>query len=95
MNINYTNDAAKALTALVGFIEKHNTKGAGLRWLHRFEVHLKHTLKNHLIITLCKNKTFKQLKLKCFYFNDWLVAFSQSESSITIEAILHKSRIKD
>ncbi len=31
MRINYTNDAADSLTALIGFIEEHNTKGAGLR----------------------------------------------------------------
>ena len=37
MEINYTNDAVEALTSLVNFIEEHNTEGAGLRWLDKFE----------------------------------------------------------
>jgi hypothetical protein len=95
MEINYTNDAVDSLTALVSFIETHNTKGAGLRWLNKFELYLQTTLKQHNLIKLCHNATFKQLKLKCIYFNDWLIAFSETKTEVTIEAILHKSRIKD
>ena len=96
MEINYTNDVVVSLTSLVNFIEEHNTKGAGLRWLSKFELHLQRTLKNHAVITLCNNATFKQLYLNCFYFKDWLIAFSlEKETTITIEAILHKSRIND
>lgn len=95
MEINYTNAAADSLIALVDFIEKQNTKGAGLRWLNNFELAIKKTFKNHSVIPFCKNKTFKTLRLKCFYYNDWLIAFSQTQKSITIEALLYKSRIKD
>lgn len=95
MKINYTNDAAQSLIALVDFIEKQNTKGAGLRWLAKFELSIKKSLKNFSIIPFCKNKTFYSLQLKCFYFNDWLIAFSQQQNSLTIEALLHKSRVKD
>ena len=95
MQVNYTNDALDSLTSLVSFIEQHNTKGAGIRWLNKFELYLQNTLKNYSVIKLCNNTTFKQLKLKCLYYNDWLIAFSQTTHSITIEAILHKSRIKD
>ncbi len=95
MHINYTNDAAEALMALVSFVEEHNTKGAGSRWLKKFEAYLQKTLKQHSLIKLCSNKTFHKLRLKCIYYNDWLIAFSETEKNITIEAILHKSRIKD
>ncbi len=95
MEINYTNDAVESLTALINFIEEQNTKGAGLRWLNKFEVYLIETLKHYSIIKLCNNDTFKQFKLKCIYYNDWLIAFSEEETNITIETIIHKSRIKD
>ncbi len=95
MEINYTNDAVDSLTALVSFIEVHNTKGAGLRWLNKFELYLQKTLKHYELITLCNNATFKQLKLKCIYYKDWLVAFSETKNGVTIEVLLHKSRIKD
>ena len=95
MEINYTHAAVDSLTALVSFIETQNTKGAGLRWLNKLELFLLKTLKHHELITLCHNATFKQLKLKCIYFNDWLIAFSETKTGVTIEAILHKSRIKD
>lgn len=95
MRVNYTNDAAESLTALIQFIEEHNTKGAGLRWLTKFEVYLEKTLKKHSVITLCNNTTFQKLKLKCIYYNDWIIAFSEEGKSITIETLLHKSRIKD
>ena len=95
MEINYTNDAVASLTALVNFIESHNTKGAGLRWLNKFEVYLQENLKHHSVIIPCNNLTFRQLNLKCIYYNDWLIAFSEEKNRITIEALLHKSRIKD
>ena len=95
MEINYTNDALKSLTALVSFIEKQNTKGAGLRWLAKYELYLNETLIHHSIIKLCNNTTFSELKLKCINYNDWLIAFSTDKNNITIEAFIHKSRIKD
>lgn len=95
MEVNYTNEAVDSLTALVLFIEDHNTKGAGLRWLNKFELFLQNTLKHFSVIRLCNNVTFKKLKLRCIYYNDWLIAFSVSTNIILIEAILHKSRIKD
>ncbi len=95
MEISYTNDAVESLTALVSFIEEQNTKGAGLRWLNKFELYLKETLKHHSVITLCNNDTLKQLNLKCINYNDWLIAFSSNKNNILIEAFIHKSRIKD
>jgi hypothetical protein len=95
MEINYTNDALESLLALVNFIEKNNTKGAGIRWLTKYEKYLNETLVHYSIIKLCNNNTFKEFKLKCIYYNDWLIAFSVNKNAITIEAILHKSRIKD
>ena len=95
MEIKYSNDSVVSLTALVTFIEEHNTKGAGLRWLSKFELHLQETLKHHSVITLCNNSTFRQLNLQCIYFKEWLIAFSVIKNTITIEALLHKSRISD
>jgi hypothetical protein len=95
MEINYTVHAADALMNLVSFIENKNTKGAGLRWLKNFEIFLQHSLQHHTKIKLCHNATFKALKLKCIYYNNWLIAFSEKEHTILIEAILHISRIRD
>ena len=95
MEINYTNDAVVSLFALVNFIELHNTKGAGLRWLNKFELFLQENLNHHSVIKLCNNLTFQEQHLKCIYYNDWLIAFSEEKNRITIEALLHKSRIKD
>ncbi len=95
MEINYTNDALASLFSLVKFIENNNTKGAGLRWLNKYELYLKQTLIHHAIINPCNNSTFKKLLLKCIYYNDWLIAFSVHNNVILIEALLHKSRIKD
>ena len=44
MQINYTADAFGFLIQLVNYIESANTKGAGLRWLNRFELFLQKTL---------------------------------------------------
>ena len=95
MKINYTNDAFEALTSLIHFIEKKNTKGAGLRWLTKFEIFLIQALSNSSVINLCNNTTLKQLQLKCIHYNDWIIAFSESGRTITIEVMLHQSRLKD
>jgi hypothetical protein len=47
MEINYTKSAVDSLTALVSFIEVHNTKGAGLRWLGKFELCLRKKKPKH------------------------------------------------
>jgi glutathione synthase/RimK-type ligase-like ATP-grasp enzyme len=95
MQISYTTDAFISLTQLVNFIESTNTAGAGVRWLKRYELFLKATLNSPEHIRLCHNQTFNNLKLRCIYFNDWLIAFSIKNESILIEALLHKSRITD
>jgi hypothetical protein len=95
MQIKYTLDAFASLTSLINFIESKNTQGAGLRWLERYEAFLLKTLVNVKRLSFCKNSVFKKLHLYCVYFNDWLIAISVHEDFILIEALLHKSRIRD
>ena len=95
MQVNYTTHAFASLASLINFIEAHNTAGAGIRWLSRYEKFLQQTLTNVDRIKLCNNSTFKKLNLKCIYYNDWLIAFSINKNFILIEALLHKSRIID
>ena len=95
MQINYTADAYASLLQLVNFIETTNTKGAGLRWLDRYEVFLQKTLFNPIQVKICHNLTFKKLNLRCINYNDWVIAFSVHKEYTLIEALLHKSRIID
>ena len=95
MQINYTADAFGSLIQLVNYIESANTKGAGLRWLNRFELFLQKTLIRPRQIKFCHNLTFNQLNLRCIYFNDWVIAFSITDNYILIEALLHRSRINN
>ncbi len=95
MQISYTNDAYASLVSLVDFIEAKNTQGAGIRWLNRFEEFLTKSMILHLHIPFCKNETFRRLNLKCIQYNDWVIAFSETNEQITLEAILHISRISD
>ena len=95
MQISYTAEALFSLMRLVNFIEDKNTKGAGERWLDKFELFLIATLPNSLTISLCNNQTFKHLNLRCLYYNDWVIAFSISNDNVLIEALIHKSRIID
>lgn len=95
MQINYTTDAFKSLMRLVNYIESKNTQGAGLRWLKRYEEFLQKKFHQPKNIRLCNNATFNTLHLSCLYFNDWVIAFSITEKSLLIEALLHKSRITD
>ena len=95
MHVNYTTDAFSSLIQLVNFIESKNTFGSGLRWLKRFEMFLEKKLHTAEQIKLCNNYTFYQLNLRCIYFNEWLIAFSIHEDTVLIEALLHKSRIRD
>lgn len=95
MQVNYTNDAFESLCGLVNFIEANNTANAGLRWLNRFEEFLFSALANPDKIKFCNNATFNQLHLRCINFNDWVIAFSIHTDYLLIEALLHKSRIRD
>ena len=95
MQINYTANAFGTLIQLVNYIESENTKGAGLRWLSRYELFLQKTLLLPQQIRHCNNHTFKQLNLGCIYFNDWIIAFSVEGDSVLIEALLHRSRLSD
>lgn len=95
MKVRYTVDAYETLVSLINFIERYNTHGAGIRWFDRYENHLKKILIRPSDIRICINKTFHKLKLRCIYFNDWVIAFSIHADFILIESLLHKSRIKD
>lgn len=95
MQINYSGEAFESLIAVVNYIESTNTFGAGERWLKRFEEFLSASFKSSAIIKLCNNKTFYDLKLHCLHYNDWVIAFSQQDDNVLIEAILHSSRLVD
>lgn len=95
MRISYTAKAFESLIQLVNYIESTNTQGAGVRWLNRYELFLKKKLDMPELIKICHNFTFGKLKLRCIYFNDWVIAFSNHKNSILIEALLHKSRISN
>ena len=95
MQIDYTTEAFASLLQLVNYIESKNTKGAGLRWLQRFEVFLQKKLLSPAQTKLYNNETFHQLNLRCIYFNEWVIAFSYAENSVLIEALLHTSRVID
>lgn len=95
MQINYTGEAFASLTKLINFIEETNTQGAGVRWLSRFEFFLESTLPYSKGISLCNNKAFQKLGLRCLYYSDWVIAFSIHEKYFLIEALWHKSRISD
>lgn len=95
MQINYTLDAFISLTGIVNFVESKNTLGAGIRWLNKFEIYLKQTLPDPSSIKLCNNKVFNQFYLRCINFNDWVIAYSVQNDVVTIEAILHRSRLID
>jgi predicted SprT family Zn-dependent metalloprotease len=64
MKISYTNDAFQSLLGLVNFIESKNTKGAGSRWLKKYEISIKEKFIYHDNLSFCKNITFHKLKLK-------------------------------
>ena len=93
MQINYKEDAFGSLIRLVNNIESTNTQGAGLRWLNRHEMYLKKTPQAPEQIKLCNNATCNRLQLRCLYFNEWVIAFLVNNTSVLIEALLHKSRI--
>lgn len=95
MQVDYTSDAFETSMQLTNFIENTNTKGAGVRWLNKYETFLEKKFSNAHKIRLCNNLAFYKLNLRCIYFNDWVIAFSVIFDSILIEAILHKSKIID
>lgn len=95
MQISYTMDAFTSLINVVNFIESKNTIGAGLRWLGRLEDFLIESFTSPQSIKFCNNQMFNQLQLRCLNFNDWVIAFTVQEEGVTIEAILHSSRITD
>lgn len=95
MQIDYTTDAFASLLQLVNFIEGKNTRGAGLRWLTKYEAFLHKSLPTLTLVKFCNNLAFQKLQLRCLNYNDWLIAFSVSGEKILIEALLHRSRIRD
>jgi hypothetical protein len=94
MEFNYTQDAFATLLSLINFIEERNTPGAGYRWFLQFEKFLKESFNSPDQFSICNNKTFATLNLYCIQYKSWLIAFTVKEE-ISIEVLLHKSRIVD
>lgn len=95
MQISYSMDAFASLINVVNFIESKNTIGSGIRWLGRFEDFLVASFVSPLSLKFCNNQMFNQLQLRCLNFNDWVIAFTVQDEGVTIEAILHSSRLTD
>lgn len=95
MKVEYTAEAFSSLLRLVNFIEETNTNDAGIRWLNKFESFIEKNLPNSATISFCNNESLRRFQLRCIYCADWIIAFSVHNNNILIEAILHKTRIKD
>ncbi|MEP7129101.1 MAG: hypothetical protein ABI729_09550 [Chitinophagales bacterium] len=50
MQINYSINAFIALTGIVNFVEAKNTSGAGIRWLEKYETHIRQILAQYKVI---------------------------------------------
>ena len=90
MKIKLSEEARLTLVELKSFVESKNTKGAGRRFIKRFSEKIKAALSTSNY-AICKHKKFAALKLKCFYINDWVIAFETKDKQIIIRVIIHGS----
>jgi hypothetical protein len=90
MKIKVAEQAKLTLFELEKFVETKNTKGAGKRFLKRFIEKVKAQLST-TNYSICKHKKFAALKLKCFFINDWVIAFETVNDEIIVRVIIHGS----
>ena len=90
MKIKVSEEARLTLIDLENFVESQNTKGAGKRFVKRFSEKIKTALSTSNF-AICKHQKFAALMLKCFFINDWVIAFETIEGQIIIRVIIHGS----
>lgn len=78
------------LQELENYVENVNTKGAGKRFRGRFVTKIKSSLAttNH---ALCNHLSLAKFNLRCFFINDWVLAYEVSNNAIVIRTIIHGS----
>ncbi len=90
MIIKISEEAKAVLKELERFVESRNTHGAGKRFCQKF---IK-KVKEHLVHTehpFCKHPKLNAQKLRCFFINDWVIAYKKSEIGVIIFVIVHGS----
>ena len=90
MKIKIAEEAKHVLTELEIFVESKNTKGAGKRFKKRFIEKIKSHLQNP-VHQDCKHESLKAKMLKCFFINDWVIAYKTEAEQIVIYVIIHGS----
>jgi len=90
MTIKISAEAKEVLMELSKFVEAKNTPGAGKRFRNKFVLKIKEQLKHSEHLN-CKHPKLNEQKLKCFFINDWVIAYQKNDDSILIYLIIHGS----
>lgn len=89
MNIIINEKALSTLEKIGEFVENKNTFGSGNRYITKFLNFIEETLLTFNNHQFCKAIQFNKMNYRCFFYNDWVVAYKKNENYIEVKIIIH------
>ena len=86
-------EAAKSIKAVMQFIESQNTNGSGNRWFYKLQRYLLEIIQVNQSLPLCKYPPFREKKLHCIIYKDWVVAFKNEKDKCVIMAFVYGTNL--
>jgi hypothetical protein len=85
--------AEASLLEITLYIEMRNTRGAGKRWLSRFQRHIKRFAIENMQYPLCNNLRLAQMLYSCIHYNHWTIAFRLEGKRFVIYEVIPSSML--
>ncbi len=91
MQIEIKAPAMKTLKSIADWVETKNTVGSGNRYMTKFYNFIVSQMDSVQALPLCKFPEFNLRKLKCLFYNDWVIAIKAEKNKMVIHSIIHGS----
>ena len=95
MNIIINEKALSTLEKIGEFVENKNTLGSGNRYVTKFLNFIEETMLSFNNHQLCKSIQLYKMNYRCFFYNDWVVAYKKNENYIEVKIIIHGTHLNN
>jgi hypothetical protein len=88
MVIEIRKRALNALSRTAAYIDSRNTPGSGDRWLDKVKSEIYSLAKHKVKLGFCKNSSLAKFHYRCFFFNDWVIAYRITEKKFEVSRFI-------
>lgn len=93
MEVIYKPRAINDVGKVIDWVESQNTPGSGERWFNRLDELINKLAKAKAKFALCKHPSLAKFNYRCYTYNDWVIAFRQTDTKFEVCRFIWGARL--